>query len=120
MRHATVAGLTLFTLACFGEPARAETLVTYLNGNALYADCTEGNARYCTGYIIGIVDAAALFKALAASNKNDPILICTPDDATQGQVRDVVIRWLEENPEQRHLAAPSLVLEAIFEKFTCD
>jgi hypothetical protein len=45
--------------------------------------------------------------------------VCIPSEATLAQVRDVVIRYLQEHPEERHYAASSLSLRALVLAFPC-
>ena len=45
--------------------------------------------------------------------------LCVPGESTKGQLADVVIKYLEQNPERRHLEAGSLVPEALNRAFPC-
>jgi Rap1a immunity proteins len=87
------------------------------DGNALFERCktytsdraTEPfNDGVCAGYIVGATDAL-----------DRGSLLCLPD-VTKGQIIDVVILWLRDHPEKRHLGASSLIGAALKEKFPCN
>jgi len=44
---------------------------------------------------------------------------CVPKNVTISQTKDVVTRWLANNPERRHYSADSLVAWALAEGFPC-
>lgn len=58
---------------------------------------------FAFGYIIGVFDACV------------DIYFSTPGGIIKGQVHDIAIKFLKENPERRHEMASILLLEA-FEK----
>ena len=95
----------LLMLGCLQAQAGFDT------GNRLFEDCRASNyfnRGYCGGYVTGIVDT---IEALQAR--------CVPEESTKGQLADVVIKYLEQNPERRHLEAGSLVPEALNRAFPC-
>jgi hypothetical protein len=47
------------------------------------------------------------------------ILICSPDYATVGQARDVVLRHLLLNPQSRHKTAAALAVDALSAAWPC-
>ena len=88
-------------------------------GNRLYEDCRSGNyfnRGYCGGYVTGIVDT---LEALQSRGILPPTALCVPEEVTKGQLADVVLKYLEQNPERRHLEAGSLVPEALNRAFPC-
>jgi len=44
---------------------------------------------------------------------------CTPEDASLGQVAEVVHLWLKNHPDDRSYSAESLVLAALHESWPC-
>lgn len=88
-------------------------------GNRLYEDCRAANyfnRGYCGGYVTGIVDT---LEALQSRGVLPATALCVPEDATKGQLADVVLKYLEQNPERRHLEAGGLVPEALNRAFPC-
>jgi hypothetical protein len=103
----------LLVLGCIGAHAGFDT------GNRLYEDCRSGNyfnRGYCGGYVTGIVDT---IEALQARGVLPASALCIPAESTKGQLTDVVLKYLEQNPERRHLEAGSLVPEALSHAFPC-
>jgi hypothetical protein len=45
--------------------------------------------------------------------------VCGPDQASENQVRDVVVNYLRDHPEVRHYSAASIAREALGEAFPC-
>ena len=78
-------------------------------GNSLKESCQSTNLysdAFCLGYVIGVAD-------------NNAASICTPVGVTQGQVRDIVKKYLSDNPAQLHRDADILVLNALQQAFPC-
>ena len=101
------------------EMAKAEAPlgVAFLSGNELYNECTGSDGvalSFCVGYIIGVADV--LFQ-----NEINKYTACAPPppSLTQGQVRDVVIAWLRNNPTSRNFGAAGVVAHALSEAFPC-
>jgi Rap1a immunity proteins len=45
--------------------------------------------------------------------------VCMPSQAEDGQVRDVVVKYLVGHPEKRDLRAAQIVLAALVETWKC-
>ena len=110
MRQITIAAMFVggaIWATAIGSPATAG----FLTGNALYSDCTArevvANAR-CAAYIVGVHDDFMLERTIEGAPSE-----CTPNGTTAGQLTDVVVRYLRENPETRNLSAALLVRLAI-------
>ena len=58
----------------------------------------------CTGYVLGVVDA---------------VENCLPAVVTFGELRGVVLTWLEKHPQHRHLQAADLIQAALFQAYPC-
>lgn len=53
-------------------------------------------------------------------NKGDRRRACVPKKGVNiGQLADVVVQWLQTNPQARHYAAAGLVAEAVSKAFPC-
>jgi hypothetical protein len=103
------------TLASGSVPALAGG---FDSGNDLLDDCSAKSgdnpvkAGACLGYVTGVADV------LGGGTVIDGIRACFVT-ATTGQLKDVVLRYLNEHPETRHLVAASLVARALSEAFPC-
>jgi len=89
----------------------------FFTGNTLMENCRAGvqdkvanliDFGACTGYILAVTD-------VLAANKG----VCLHAGVTMAQIRDFVVKWLEANPQKRHLAAHGLVAQAMSEAFPC-
>lgn len=64
----------------------------------------------CLGYIMGVID-------MSKSSQVEPHLqygaSSTPYGATAGQLKSIVVKYLNEHPELRHYVAQDLVYLAI-------
>ena len=72
----------------------------FLDGNKLFDLCKEGgsitNQRVCVGYLMGVADVGQqLYKGG----------LCMPTGVAVSDLRDLVMEYLEENPDQRRYAA---------------
>lgn len=101
--------LSLVLMMLLGSPARAG----FYSGNELLVFCTDAEVPVCLGYIAGVADLL-----------NDGLILptwkqCIPENANLGQIKDVVVRYLTDHPQDRHYSAWSLVVMGIFEAFPC-
>lgn len=110
--------LTVAVWFVVNSPASANGFVS---GNKLYEYCRASDGTYesiaCFNYIIGAADVF-----LGASQFNEAVFgwrVCPPGGLTQGQIEDIVVRWLRENPSDRHYSAVSAVGEALATSFPC-
>jgi hypothetical protein len=85
-------------------------------GNKLLDACRTKKAGfeegYCFGYIVGSVQALRG----AADTKGR---ICVPEDATNQQLTDIVVRRLDAKPEDRHRSALYVILASLVDAFPC-
>jgi hypothetical protein len=90
---------------------------SFENGNELYGDCTESDGTpptaYCLGFVAGVFDTAEML-LLDSSGR-----LCAPKSVTLGQVRDVIVKYLRENPAERNLPASLLALRAVQAAWPC-
>jgi hypothetical protein len=95
------------------------TLANYLTGKDLYADCSKPQGSFsqgfCSGYISGVVDAIEHYQVNTGAEKN----VCIPREASIGQVKEIVVRYLTQRADQRNNTASSLVWDAVHNAFPC-
>jgi hypothetical protein len=95
----------------------------------IYArSCPTG---FCIGYVIGYSEGTPWGVALAAANVRGEMVpdvnnlignvtgSCVPADAPNSQLRDVVTKYLQENPASRHESARTLIWRAYAAAFPC-
>ncbi len=86
-----------------------------LDGNELNSLCENRTKPFdrgvCIGYMMGVGES--LTHLLAYSG------ICAPDDATIDQIRQTVVRYLNERPQQLQRSAVNLVWSALAKKWPC-
>ncbi len=69
----------------------------------------------CGSFIKGLVEGSTG----ALGRGGHPQLFCPPDGATIGQDRDIIVRWLIDNPQWRHLPAAAVSMKALSRAFPC-
>lgn len=82
---------------------------TFLSGNAMFSVCRT-DPEGVMNYVVGALDMASALRTTS---------YCTPPSMTTVQARDIVCKWLAQNPERRDLSAAALTLAAIGEAFPC-
>jgi hypothetical protein len=112
-------------------------------GNELLQKCRDEGptgATFCLGYIVGYGygyadgrQGGAIYQRFGNMKPEDfdrrksevnkisraASEYCIPDGVTQGQVRDIVVRYLDQNPTIRHGPAQILITMALKESFPC-
>ena len=98
------------------------------DGNNLYEFCTakEDDIIYggmCLGYLFGIADLVKIFLTKGIfmdvdGVKNQVGIICLPG-VTGQQLKDVVVKYLRDYPEKRHLQARLIAVDALRKAFPC-
>jgi hypothetical protein len=87
--------------------------LAYKSGYELRAQCSNKNDLFdlglCYGFIMGTVEAG-----------NDGKTYCIPSrGVTNGQIYDIVIRYLDAHPDQLNAFAATLVMVAVGASFPC-
>ena len=88
----------------------------FYSGNQLYNFMTSGNRfenQVALGYVAGVVDAEDRSRSIRG------VCFQIPAQVTGDQVRDVVKRFLEQNPALRHFNAANLSASALSDAFPC-
>jgi hypothetical protein len=88
-----------------------------VDGNELMTWCEPRNAAgpsnpMCIGFVAGVSDAVNFSRQFTGQGSNTS---CTPPGVTIGQEADVVVNYVNRNPDKRDLAAAALVVAAIDE-----
>lgn len=90
-----------------------------ITGNQFIKLCNE-SPRYdegeCFAYILGTYHGFTIAESL---HDVEP-LTCVPSTVTVDQLSEVVIKYLRNNPQNRHLPARGLVMIAIRNAFPCN
>lgn len=128
-RYSIVFALLLAcTNPCNGQTA---TYPAIEDGNSLGEFCRESprptpvemlHLGMCAGYIVGIKDAEETTKiSLKAANMEDKrsLKFCVDQRVTNGQLIDVVNKFLKDHPEILHLSAAMLIQGALAHSFPC-
>jgi hypothetical protein len=88
--------------------------------NELLRDCTEPSlGTFTSGFCLGYIKGAAEMSRLRQKVPTLPPL-CVPDALTVGEVRNIVVSYIEEHPEELHYASIALVHNALEEAFPCE
>lgn len=104
----------LTALAMWSQPGWAY----FFSGNDLLKFCESDNPAelsQCIGYIASAEDT---HEALVDWGHLPPQM-CVPPGPTLGQLQKVLLKYLKGRPENLHLAAGSMVLNALTEAFPC-
>jgi len=105
--------LLLCAVLVVGMAGPAGAVRIFKTGNNLLAVCQDDAKQLvCYGYVQGIADTLG-------ANPIAGWRACLATNVTVGQVTDIVVAWLKANPQARHLAAHSLVAQALEEAFPC-
>jgi hypothetical protein len=89
----------------------------FVDGNELMTWCGPRNVAgpsdpLCIGYVAGISDALNFSRQFTRQDSNTN---CMPPGVTIVQEADVVVNYINGNPDKRDLAAAALVVAAIDE-----
>jgi hypothetical protein len=120
MRNACLPLVVL--MACLGVvPAEAEDLIWH-SGNTFLSTCslayktsdelTEAQlitTEPCLPYVRGLDDGMGLLRAR----------FCEPDNVTNGQLLQILVKFIRDNPEKAHLRTAVLYLAAMEKAFPC-
>jgi hypothetical protein len=105
--------LCLVLAIASGLPVSPPARAYFLDGDELMNHCSINVAddrfdpAICVTYIMGAYDAF-MFQRLV---RNQPR--CTPSTLTAGKLREVVVEYLRDNPDNRAMDASALVWNAI-------
>lgn len=96
---------------------------SYYTGYKLLEYChlhlkPEGSsaAGVCSGYIRAVTDTTIDWSSTTGFDSQ----VCVPDKVTLERMKKIVVKYLEEHPDQLRLGAASLVLIALNQAFPCN
>jgi Rap1a immunity proteins len=83
------------------------------HGNGLLRACSDDapsglNHAFCMGYLEGAREGLSMLE----KGKSTGAYFCEPENATLLQVRDIVVKYLRDNPENRQEVSILLVYRA--------
>jgi hypothetical protein len=94
-------------------------VTTYWDGSDLLKHCTSESTfeiGICGGYLTGTADTLETVEVWTEPMGE----ACIPSNATISQLIKVVVKHMQEHPENLHFTATSLVLTGLREAFPCD
>lgn len=94
------------------SPAMATDSGHFIDGNNLQSLCRADRA-YVTAYVVGATDA---FNVTFVGQKK---YICLPLTITSTQLSDMLCKYVDDNPEQRHLPAGGISYGMLVKYFHC-
>ena len=107
----------LINLMILGTFLSAGSTKYFYNGTKLYNLCRAENAideALCEGYILGVQDA------IYSGHLSDHFSICLPEGVEPDQIRLLLIRFIENNPDSMNFAAEGLVAKTLETSYSCD
>jgi hypothetical protein len=108
MTRLLAAGLLVLLAAGAAHAQR----VSNVKGTTLMKACTGAKLEQCDAYVDGFADA------ISAGGK-DHALACIPIPATGTELRDVLVKFLKDHPEDQHLKASTLASRAFAKAYPC-
>ena len=120
MRRAMLVAVALLSCLAVGGEADAEG---FFSGNELWDECRNPDKLvFCYGYIIGVTDALGMEQIVLKEvfHYTEKPLFCFGTGVRAEQAVDVVTAYLRDHPESRNLSPPTLVMDALKEKFPCN
>ena len=106
----------LIYLTILGTLLPAGSTKYFYNGTQLYNLCRAANAideAVCEGYILGVQDA------IYSGHLSDHFNICLPEGVEPDQIRLMLIRFIENNPDIMNFAAEGLVAKTLETSYSC-
>ena len=92
----------------------------FLTGNELKEHCFKTGPYHkgiCSGFIMGVFDGVYLSEKTWTTNAHS---ICPPKKVTSGRLKDVVVKFLDEEIENLPKDASELVWDALILAFPCE
>ena len=120
-RQFLCAALAAVITTTMAPPAKAQDPSSGLyqaTGNLFLKICRGGDVGrgYCLGYFAGISDGITTLQLLKPQLWTP---ICKPDQMTDSQLRDVVVKYLDDHPEERHEPISLLTVLAMRSAWPC-
>jgi len=97
--------------ACLSFSAFAQEVQVFVDANKIHNGLNASSQYqefFSYGYVIAISDAL--------DRKG---MFCLPKGVTQGQIQDTVKKYLNDNPQKRHMAAFGVIAQSLSENYPC-
>jgi hypothetical protein len=94
--------------------ARTAVPAPRVTGRSLLAICNENRAA-CLTYVTGAIDGVVMAATLVAGRNP----LCLPNDATNLQLMDAVIRYLRAHPEDSDASGAAVVVAGLIGAYPC-
>ena len=93
----------------------------FMDGNTLLRLCSGTHAEviYCTGYLVGVVDALLLNDNGISVGKWGPYRFCIPDGADSNHLPEIIKPWISANPKKQQFEAAAFVAKALSDVWPC-
>lgn len=111
------------------RPAIAQAPNGQVSGSQLQEMCKDilkdtqkdqFQAGRCMGFVRAVLESEQVFVLLTSRNSNyEQIFYCAPRGVTEGQVLQVVAKFLNNHPERLQQWAVTLILHAMHDAFPC-
>ena len=109
----------LALVVMLGIVGRVDADTYFMNGGKLLSACESDQAGFqggCTMYLMGVSDTAVVYVGWEAL----PEAICLTVEVTGEQMRKIFIKHANEHPEDLHLGASGMVIQAFLTAFPCE
>lgn len=107
MKYAIIAALLLATSS--HASADDGDVFAFKTGNDLYELC-KAKAAACPAYLFGALDGITWMQTALGG---DAKIFCV-ENVTGYQLVDVVMKYMREHPEKRHIMASTIMVDALF------
>ncbi len=94
-----------------------ETMSSWADGNDMKNFCHSEAPNFSQGLCVGF--AMAVAEIAGSQPIFDRQRACIPPGVKRGQLKDIMVKFLDDHPEQLHLTATSLAARAYEEAFPC-
>jgi hypothetical protein len=113
-------------LAFSSAPAAADN-ERYLmaTGNDYFAVCTSAilqDSNLCMAYTMGVIRGLSSGEFASQVKSGRPVersIFCAPESVSDEQLLAVILKFLRDRPEVRHVDSASLIWRALFGAFPC-
>jgi hypothetical protein len=111
----TVVLSLVLTGICASQGPSTNVSISDVTGGKLLDLCKSDGLEYqfCEAFITGVRDGTAMGIALRSAKP----IFNTPIDVTQKQLMAVVVKYLNDHPEEQHKPASKLVIYALAKAF---
>jgi uncharacterized protein YraI len=92
---------------------------TEIDGNVILYACTASdpkNSSFCHIYMTAVADSLAFMRGVLKDN----FPICVTGNITSRQLGDVVVKYIRDNPRDRHLNAATIAALAFKDAWPCN